>query len=596
MTEHEQSWTPQSFLLFVLRPYRWYLLGWLIVICAWGMDVSIKSYALKLILDSVASGNLTGNLFFAVFIYILTALYMILIGRMHSWLFLKLTPKIKKNIAEFMISRVLGHSVEDLQSNMGGALANKVNDVINGVPGVISAVLDGFCYSLVTLFAASFTLYSVDSKYSVAVLIWIAFVVSITAWAMKRSKDLADISAESWSGIVGRIVDIFANITSIRFFSGRQHEYNQFNQALDHAVQKEQKKSAFLLKLYAFQGAALIGLQSYSLFLLVSGVATGKTTAGDFSLVLALNTSIADCLLGISQYLLQYTENMGKIQQGLKLMSYKEQLLALQEPIFKVSSGKIVFKDVSFNYKDASPLFCQKTLAINPGEKIGLVGHSGSGKSTFVKLILKMFKLTSGSIFVDDQNIATFSTETLSSEITLISQDNQLFHRSILENIAYGSKSATKEEIIAAAKLACADEFIQKMAQGYETIVVDQGANLSGGQRQRIALARAFLKKPKILILDEATSALDAITESIVLNNLKKMMEQKTLIMIAHRLSCLSNFDRIFVFDHGKVVAEGNHQELVDKNKLYKSLWEQQKPLSEVKFPHENKIDLGECS
>ncbi len=221
-------------------------------------------------------------------------------------------------------------------------------------------------------------------------------------------------------------------------------------------------------------------------------------------------------------------------------------------------------------------LFKDKSIHIHKGQKVGLVGFSGSGKSTFVNLILKLFEVTSGRILIDNQDISKVSLESLHRSIALIPQDPTLFHRTLTENIQYGRLDSTDEEVIAAAKQADAHEFIINFPQGYATLVGERGIKLSGGQKQRIIIARAILKNAPILILDEATSALDSFTENLIKNSLSEFMKNKTAIVIAHRLSTLLHMDRILVFEQGKIIEDGTHEELLKNGEKYKNLWKAQ--------------------
>jgi len=241
----------------------------------------------------------------------------------------------------------------------------------------------------------------------------------------------------------------------------------------------------------------------------------------------------------------------------------------------QVSSGKIAFDNVSFQYGETR-LFENKHVEIGGGERVGLVGYTGAGKSTFVSLILRFFPLHQGKIVIDGQDIAGVSLESLRSQIALIPQDPVLFHRTIKENIAYGNLMATEAEIEQAAKLAHCDEFIRKIPKGYEAKVGERGTKLSGGEKQRIAIARAILADAPILILDEATSSLDSVTERYIQESLDQLMQNRTTLVIAHRLSTLSRMDRILVFDKGKIVEEGTHAVLLGKDGLYAKMWKMQ--------------------
>ena len=273
----------------------------------------------------------------------------------------------------------------------------------------------------------------------------------------------------------------------------------------------------------------------------------------------------------------EFWEKVGNIIQGLAIIESPVDIKdAPGARDLVVTNGEIVFDNVQFQYHDAESLFEHESVVIKSGQKVGLVGYSGSGKSTFVNLILRLFDVTQGKILIDGQDITQVTQDSLHEAITMIPQDPSLFHRSLVENIAYGKKNATHKEIIAAAKRAHAHEFIVALSQGYDTQVGERGIRLSGGQRQRISIARAMLKNSPILILDEATSQLDSVTENQIQDSLWDLMQHKTTLVIAHRLSTLLQMDRILVFDKGSIVEDGSHEELLAQDGLYKKLWEAQ--------------------
>jgi ATP-binding cassette subfamily B protein len=272
----------------------------------------------------------------------------------------------------------------------------------------------------------------------------------------------------------------------------------------------------------------------------------------------------------------QFFQSVGIATQALSVMNDPQDVLdkAAAVPL-SVEKGEIVFENVSFYYGEKQ-LFENKDVYIKAGEKVGLVGYSGAGKSTFVNLILRFYPVEKGRILIDGQNIADVTLESLRSQVTLIPQDPLLFHRSLEDNIRYGRVEASKDEVIKAAKGAHCDDFIQKCPQGYATFVGERGTKLSGGERQRIAIARAMLTHAPILILDEATSALDSVTERYVQDSLEKLMQKRTTLVIAHRLSTLAKMDRILVFDQGKIIEQGSHADLLAQNGHYAHLWRSQ--------------------
>jgi len=243
----------------------------------------------------------------------------------------------------------------------------------------------------------------------------------------------------------------------------------------------------------------------------------------------------------------------------------------------KVSQGEIIFREATFSYPNQrGNVFNKFNLKIPAGQRVGLVGTSGAGKTTITKLLLRFIDLKSGQILVDNQDISQVTQDSLRNNIAYVPQEPVLFHRSIYENIAYARPNAKKEEILEASRKAHVDEFVQTLAQGYDTMVGERGVKLSGGQKQRVAVARAFLKNAPILVLDEATSALDSVSEELIQDALFKLMENKTVIVVAHRLSTIQRLDRILVVEDGEIVEDGTHQGLLKQNGLYKKFWEKQ--------------------
>jgi ATP-binding cassette subfamily B protein len=298
---------------------------------------------------------------------------------------------------------------------------------------------------------------------------------------------------------------------------------------------------------------------------------------GDFALILAVSMETCHTIWWTMSCVDDFNQDYGKCKQSLSaLMTQTEIQDKSDAKTLQCAKGQIVFKDVEFNYSNTEPLFSNKSIEIAAGQKVGLVGYSGGGKSTFVNLILRLYEIKSGAILIDGQSISDCTQDSVRQNIALIPQDPTLFNRSLMENIRYGRTEASDEEVIEAAKAAHAHEFISALAQGYDSLVGERGVKLSGGQRQRIAIARAILKNAPILILDEATSQLDSLTEQLIQESLQELMQNKTTLVIAHRLSTLLHMDRILVFEEGKIVQDGTHSQLLDSKGLYKKLWEAQ--------------------
>jgi ATP-binding cassette subfamily B protein len=330
---------------------------------------------------------------------------------------------------------------------------------------------------------------------------------------------------------------------------------------------------------YSIQSTALVILQG-----LITGTITwlwwqGRANAGDVATVLTAYFVLHGYLRNMSQTVRELQRGLADMQELVGLWA---QDITITDrpgaPALHVASGRIEVRDVTFRYgAHGTPLFDGLSLTIAAGERVGLVGPSGSGKSSFVRLIQRLHDIDGGQILIDGQDIAGVTQASLRSQIAIVPQEPSLFHRSLAENIAYGRPGASQEEIVAAAKLARAHEFIERQARGYATLVGERGVKLSGGERQRVAIARAFLADRPILILDEATSSLDSESEAAIADAAERLMAGRTCIVIAHRLSTVRAMDRILVFKDGRIVEEGAHAALVAKaGGLYRDLFERQ--------------------
>jgi ATP-binding cassette subfamily B protein len=336
---------------------------------------------------------------------------------------------------------------------------------------------------------------------------------------------------------------------------------------------------------------------------LIFGYQKGIVSPGDFALVMMTNFNIINTLYQLSHMLRDFIANWSAVDQAIALLETSE-MTHSDKPnatALNYTHGQITFDQVKFHYKGTEPLFQNKSIEIKAGQKVGLVGYSGGGKSTFVNLILRLYDVTDGDILIDGQDIRDVTQDSLRASIAMIPQEPSLFHRSLMENIRYGRIDASDQEVVSAAKKDHVHEFISTLSQGYGLLVGERGVKLSGGQRQRIAIARAILKNAPILILDEATIQLDSVTESLIQESLLELMNspieyhprengdldldfrlrgndknRKTVLVIAHRLSTLLHMDRILVFDKSKIVEDGTHSELLAKAGLYKSLWDAQ--------------------
>ena len=572
--------TYKSFILQMVKPMRWHLCGILLIGFLWSLDLSFRPYLIKMMLDrinTIAPSNIVASIAWIAGIYIAASLIMSLLYRVSNLIRRNYIPRLKGNITEYMMQHMLKHSYNYYQNNFAGSLANKINDVSYGVPQVVEITMNSFVTNLMAILIAMIVMFTVRPTICFMFMLWIILFLLGSYYFAKKAHALSDHASDLRSQLTGKIVDILGNMNVVRLFANRKREEQNVKQWIDGAVTAERAFDWVLIKMFALQSLSFVVLQALTLTYLIYSREHNWITIGDFALVLTINIYIVDNLWNIGQQFNQFSEQLGKVSQGLRIVFNDHDIKDLPDaPPLKVPQGQIQFNDVGFLYQKNTPLFEQLNVAIQPGESIGLVGYSGSGKTTFANLTLRLFDVQQGAILIDGQDIKAVQQDSLRAQISLIPQDPTLFHRSLMENIRYGNVNAADSDVIDAAKQAYAHDFIMSLPEGYQSLVGERGIKLSGGQRQRIAIARAILKNSPILILDEATSALDSVTEGFIQKSILALMQKRTTLVIAHRLSTLLHMDRILVFNEGKIIEEGTHTQLLAQNGFYAKLWQAQ--------------------
>jgi ATP-binding cassette subfamily B protein len=578
-----QKNTNYSFFLFiinVIKPFKWLIAGQLMVAVIWAIDMSLRPYLVKVILNKISKilpSQAFDVLLPQVIFYIFMSIVIVVVFRFYEWILLRFYPNLKKHIGVMLMSRMMNHSQNFYQNHLSGSVANKINDISTNIPNIINIVIDKFFSHILGLLMAIYTVWLVDFKFAICLVFWIIIFLTVSVELSRKARTLAHEAAEVSAKVVGNIIDILGNIGSVRIFGNDVTEINYLNESYKESIKVEQKRDWYLIKMHTFQKSSFIIVQSICFWWLIKGIKNQNITAGDFALILILNISILNCLNNLSSNIREFARSFGKVTQGLHTIY---SILDIQDKEnakdIVITRGEILFKEVQFYYNKSKPIFENKSIRIYPKQKIGLVGYSGSGKSTFVNLVMRLFDVVQGQIIIDNQDIRDVTQKSLREAIGIIPQDLSLFNRTLMENIRYGRVNASDDEVIDAAKRANAHEFIIGLPEGYKTLVGERGVKLSGGERQRIAIARVILKDAPILILDEATSQLDSLTEQLIQESLKDLMQKKTTIIIAHRLSTLLNIDRIIVFDQGKIVQDGKHIDLMFEEGLYKTLWNTQ--------------------
>jgi len=489
----------------------------------------------------------------------------------------KFQPVIKNQIVSQTFRYVLGSSHQFFHDNLSGRISNQITTLADNIERILHRISADFIRGFSLLIVAFVSMYSVNPIFFYILAMWFLVFSVFSIVMSKHLVNLSDIHAESESIISGQLVDSVTNVSNVRIFARRFYEVLRLEKSLLITKEKFQANELFLLMLHSVQGLLIAIMLGFMVYFLIQLYGNHLITVGDFALILGLGMEVGHISWYTMSQVDEFNEAVGKCKQSLSSLIVPQDLKDKKEGSnLLITKGQITFSDVKFHYKGTEPLFQNKSVTIEAGQKVGLVGYSGSGKSTFVNLILRLYDVTDGQILIDGQDIRDITQDSLRSNIAMIPQDPSLFHRSLMENIRYGRIEASDEEVIEAAKKAHADDFISKLQQGYESPVGERGIKLSGGQRQRIAIARAILKNAPILILDEATSQLDSVTESNIQESLWELMQNKTTIVIAHRLSTLLHMDRIIVFDQGKIVEDGTHTELLNNNGLYKTLWNAQ--------------------
>ena len=477
---------------------------------------------------------------------------------------------------------MLGQSLGFYQDEFAGRVSAKVMQTALALRDVVMTVADMVVYVLVYFITSGVILSSFDAWLILPFICWMIGFAMIMRFLIPKLGKTAARQADARSLMTGRITDAYSNIATVKLFSHGARE----------AAYAKQSMEEFMVTVHAQMRLATL-LHTCS-FIVNSSLTVGTTALGIWLWyhgqvgvgAVATATAMALRVNGLSQYIMwesaRLFENIGTVNDGMATLSKPHTILDKPQALpLKVTRGEIKFDHVDFSYEAGKPLLNGFNLNIKPGEKVGLIGRSGAGKSTIVNLLLRFYEPQSGTISIDGQTVDSVTQESLRAQIGLVTQDTSLLHRSVRDNIIYGRPDASEAEMISAAERAEAAGFIPNLSdakgrRGYDAHVGERGVKLSGGQRQRIAIARVMLKDAPILLLDEATSALDSEVEAAIQESLDKMMEGKTVIAIAHRLSTIAAMDRLIVLDKGRIIEEGSHTELLEKQGLYAKLWAHQ--------------------
>jgi ATP-binding cassette subfamily B protein len=533
-------------------------------------------YGVKFLVDTLSGIGDAGNAWLAFALLLSLVVADNLLWRLASWIangtFVGVTGDLRRDL----FRHLTGHAPSYFSERLPGTLTSRITATSNAVFTVENMFMWNVLPPCVATFVAIAWLSTVSAPMAAGLVIVAGVLVAVMFRLAAAGRPLHHDFADKAAAVDGEMVDVVGNMSLVRAFGGLLREHRRFDMTVDHEMAARRRSLTYLEMVRLLHAVITVVLTTALLAWAIVLWQRGAATTGDVVLVATLGLSILHATRDLAVALVDVTQHMARLAEALATLLVPHALRDHPKATPLANRGaSVAFDRVSFAYPDGRRVFENLTLRLQPGQRVGLVGRSGGGKSTLFALAQRFYDVDAGTIRIDGHDITRVTEESLRNAMTVVPQDISLFHRSIMENIRYGRPDASDAEVLRAMAAARCD-FVESLPQGVDTIVGDRGVKLSGGQRQRIAIARAFLKDAPILLLDEATSALDAESEEAIRAALDRLMRGRTVIAIAHRLSTLRSFDRIVVLQAGKVVQDGPPDHLMRRPGLYRELVERE--------------------
>lgn len=566
----------KEYLLGIIAKYKWFFLGVTCVSLSGGFFGTYVNYQTKLIVDKIANNENINLLIIALtFTFFIFGQHIVFF--FSRLLDIRYKPRLLSEIVEMSYRKTMKHSLHWFDSHLSGEIASKITDLQDSTITLVTVAFRSLTM-VAYLSIGMFFLFQIHHIPALIVLSFVVIYIPVIVILLRRQMQLQGEYVKARQEAVGIINDSITNVFGIKIIGNLKREIAlKLQPSIKRWAMWDRKTRLYDAWYVDMADTIMSVIMNFTNICATSYLfKSGEISAGSFAFIMMTTFNIHKDIDNILENVMfSINPKLATIKSSLEFIEIEDIIEKPQIPQFK---GKIDYVGVDFSYNNEKEIFHNLNLHIGQSERLGIVGTSGAGKTTLIKCLLKYFSITSGKILIDGYNIEDFSEESVRAGISVIPQDITMFHRTILENLQIAKDDATLDEIIAACKKAKIHDDIEKMPDGYNSIVGERGVKLSGGQRQRIAIARAILKDAPILILDETTSALDTPTEILIQESINEILDNSkaTMIVIAHRLSTLLHMDRIIVMENGKIVEEGHHLELLNKNGLYHRLWHSQ--------------------